>query len=191
MRAPSSDLGDGSPHQTLQLEESCGHWSALAELRNSAGIFEERMLAQSFNRILLRSYLKIRYKWIYYCFNFRTNEPSKSKPEMTIKAHPLNKKKKKKTNNYGFSFLILAFWSEVKCLLSSSHSFISFPAALLSQCLWAFLPRPPIFFLPSYLPSTSDFFSPSSLLLDMLFLFCVDLPLTASTPFFNLPHVAS
>lgn len=95
MRAPSSDLGDGSPHQTLQLEESCGHWSALAELRNSAGIFEERMLAQSFNRILLRSYLKIRYKWIYYCFNFRTNEPSKSKPETTIKAHPLNKKKKK------------------------------------------------------------------------------------------------
>lgn len=188
MRDLSSNLGDGSPDQTLQLEDSCGHWSALPELRNIVGIFEERKLAQSFSRIILRSYLKTRYKWIYCCFNFRTNEPSKSKPERTIKAHPLNLNEKK---NYGFSFLSLAFWSKVKCLLSSSHSFISFPAALLSRCLWAFLPRPPIFFLPSYLPSTSDFFSPSSLLLDTLFLFCVDLPLTASTPLFNLLHVAS
>lgn len=96
MRDLSSNLGDGSPDQTLQLEDSCGHWSALPELRNIVGIFEERKLAQSFSRIILRSYLKTRYKWIYCCFNFRTNEPSKSKPERTIKAHPLNLNEKKK-----------------------------------------------------------------------------------------------
>lgn len=102
MRDLSSNLGDGSPDQTLQLEDSCGHWSALPELRSIVGIFEERKLAQSFSRIILRSYLKTRYKWIYCCFNFRTNEPSKSKPERTIKAHPLNLNEKKKKLRFLF-----------------------------------------------------------------------------------------
>lgn len=152
MRAPSSDLGDGSPHQTLQLEESCGHWSALAELRNSAGIFEERMLAQSFNRILLRSYLKIRYKWIYYCFNFRTNEPSKSKPETTIKAHPLNlNEKKKKTTTITVS--LSSFW----------------PFGQRSNVYWALLIPSYLFLLPFCLsvsgPSCPDLPSSSCLLI--------------------------